>query len=404
MDKMRQKLYELKSRRAALVEEAETLLKGEKMEDWRAKLDAAKALNGQIDAMEEQLKASEAYGENGDSGQKKDGEPGLHQEGGQSAEAKALQAQRTAFFKAAHQGFPVVHKAAGDMMQEGVDADGGYTVPQDIVTKIQRYWESKQSLLSEVRVEKVTTKSGRRTFLARRQRQAFLTAAEAAKMTNKLKTPQFEALAYEIEKRNGYLPVTNEMMADSDAGLENLITEWLGDAGLKTINDEIIAEIKKNSATDLKDLDGIKKAWIGLGSEFRAASALYTNDNGLLYLDGLKDGNGRGLICPNPADPKKLQLVVGTNVLPIKVYDNDVLPNDVNKIPFVIGNLHEGITYWDRQSMSVVSSDVAVVGNLNAFEQDLVLWKGSIRDDCTQRDKAAYINGYIDPTAGGPGA
>lgn len=46
-------------------------------------------------------------------------------------------------------------------------------------------------------------------------------------------------------------------------------------------------------------------------------------------------------------------------------------------------------------------SDVAVVGELNAFEQDLTLWRGSLRDDCTERDGDAYVNGYIDTAAAG---
>ena len=33
------------------------------------------------------------------------------------------------------------------MMQEGVDADGGYTVPEDIVTKIIELREARESLL-----------------------------------------------------------------------------------------------------------------------------------------------------------------------------------------------------------------------------------------------------------------
>lgn len=41
------------------------------------------------------------------------------------------------------------------MMQEGVNADGGYAVPEDIVTAIIDRRDSKESLLGEVRVVKV---------------------------------------------------------------------------------------------------------------------------------------------------------------------------------------------------------------------------------------------------------
>ena len=48
----------------------------------------------------------------------------------------------------------------------------------------------------------------------RGQHQGFATVAEAAKF-GKAATPQFAVLEYSIEKRGGYLPVTNELLEDS---------------------------------------------------------------------------------------------------------------------------------------------------------------------------------------------
>lgn len=120
-----------------------------------------------------------------------------------------------AFAEAARSGFPTARKAAGDMMSEGVDADGGYTVPADIVTKIISLRQAKESLLDLVTVTPVKTRSGRRTIKKRGQHQGFATVAEAAKF-GRTATPRFTTLSYEIEKRGGYLPVTNELLADSD--------------------------------------------------------------------------------------------------------------------------------------------------------------------------------------------
>lgn len=125
-------------------------------------------------------------------------------------------------------------------------------------------------------------------------------------------------------------------------------------------------------------------------------SKLITNDDGLLWLGTLKDQNGRYLLTPNPAEPKQLQLCVGPHVLPVKTYDNDTVPTTGTKVPMVIGDLNEGVVYWDRRSFSVKLSDTASVGTLNAFEQDLILWRGSLRDDCTKWDEDAFVNGYID--------
>ena len=55
----------------------------------------------------------------------------------------------------------------------------------------------------------------------------------------------------------------------------------------------------------------------------------------------------------------------------------------------------EGVVDWDRRSYSVKVSDSAVVGSFNAFEQDMTIWRGSLRDDCTAWDDEAFVNGYI---------
>lgn len=61
-----------------------------------------------------------------------------------------------------------------------------------------------------------------------------------------------------------------------------------------------------------------------------------------------------------------------------------------------MGDLKEGIKLFDRRQLTITSSDVAVAGDFNAFEQDMTLTKGVLREDVQQRDSEAYINGYID--------
>ena len=384
----KQKLYELKDLRKTALDAAAAALEAGSMEEYAAKKAEIDGFNAQIEGVEKVLQERERFGG-------EPGGPGLEKDGdGETPYQKAVKS----FAEAARSGFPKVTKAAGDFMQEGVDADGGYTVPQDIVTKIISLRESKQSLLDEVTVTPVKTRSGRRTIKKRGQHTGFATVAEAAKL-GKAATPQFATISYEIEKRGGYLPVTNELLADSDNNIAAVAEEWLADEARVTANKEIMTIVKANTSTDLKDLDGVLKAWIGLGSSFRATSKVITNDDGLVWLGTLKDGNGRYLLSPNPADPKQLQLCVGPHVLPVKVYDNDTVPSTGTKVPLILGDLKAGVMYWDRQQFSVKVSDVATVGTLNAFEQDLTLWRGTMRDDCTAWDDKAFVNGYIDTAA-----
>lgn len=388
----KQALYQLKSDRAKALEEAEKALDEERMDDHSAKMAEVEEFNSRIAAVEKTLAERERF--------RAESPEQPAPQVAQEPEAKGYEAAVKSFAAAARNGFRVdkAETAPTGHMREGSDPDGGYTVPEDIVTRIIALREAKESLLDEVRVVNVTTKSGRRTIKKRSQHQGFATVAEAAKF-GKTATPQFAVLSYEIEKRGGYLPVTNELLADSDNNIAAIVEEWLADEARVTANKEILAVVQAKTAQDLKSLDGILAAWVGLGSTFRATSKLITNDDGLLWLGTLKDGNGRYLLTPNPADSKQLRLCVGPHVLPVKTYDNDTIPTTSGKIPMILGDLKEGVVYWDRQAFSVKVSDTAVVGDFNAFEQDMTIWRGSLRDDCTERDDGAFVNGYI--TAGG---
>lgn len=280
-------------------------------------------------------------------------------------------------------------------MSEGSLADGGYTVPEDISTKINNYRDSKASLLSLVHVEKVKTESGARTFKKRSQHTGFTTVGEGGKI-GAIATPQFERLEYKVTKKAGYLPVTNELLSDTDANIANTIIEWFGDESRVTANKNILGVIATVGEVALNGLDDIKKALnVTLGSAFKGTSKIITNDDGLQYLDTLKDADENYVLSPSPADPMKLVLCAGATTVPVEVIPNADMPTNEGKIPFIIGDLKEGVAFFDRQLLSIKQSDVAVIGELNAYEEDLTVFRGIERNDVKLRDAQAIVNGYI---------
>ena len=332
-----------------------------------------------------------------------------------------------------------------DTMNEGTDADGGYTVPEDIQTRVEKFREAEFSLLALVRKVTVKTNTGARTFKSRAQYTGFTQVGEGAAI-GATATPKFQRISYTIKKYAGYMPLTNELLEDSDANVGQIVIEWLGNESRATANRLILAAIATKAQTDLVDLDGIKKALnVTLGSAFKNSSRIVTNDDGLQYLDTLKDEDGKYLLSKSPADPMRLVLSAGATSVPVEVVPNDILASTPTysastdttvtagktyytlsngvytavetptgnpstssyyemdatpKIPFIIGDLKEGIVYWDRKSMNVMQSNVAQVGQLNAFEQDLTIYRAIEREDVKVRDAAAFVNGYIQPVAG----
>lgn len=290
-------------------------------------------------------------------------------------------------------------------MTEGSNEDGGYTVPEDISTEVQRLRESKESLRDEITVKKVSTNSGKETYKTRGQATGFSSIEEGGKIP-KAGAPKFSRISWKVTKYGGYMPVTNELLEDSDTNIKALMTEWLADESRATWNNLVLAIIAEKDAVDLSNVDGIKKALnVTLGSKFKSTSKIITNDDGLQYLDTLKDENGRYLLNPDPTDSARLKLRAGANVIPVKVYSNDTLKTTNNKVPFIIGDLKEGIKGYERKGLTLMASQTAVVGSgenqLNAFEEDLTLIRGIEREDIVMRDAEAFVNGYIEVESAG---
>lgn len=329
-------------------------------------------------------------------------------------------------------------------LSEFRDADGGYTVPEDIQTAVRHWPEVDHSFLADISVENVSTITGSRTYQARGDAQAFYDMDDDGSLSDgqKIESPQFERINYAVKQRGGFMPVPNNLVADSDANISAIVTEWLARANIATCNKKVKAIIAAHNGgvrTDFKGISGIKKAvTVTLGQAYKSGAKIITNDDGLNYLDTLMDANNRPLLNPDPTDSARLTLRCGSVVVPVRVYPNnalesipvyakttdaDVVPGKeyftlsgnkytiVEKpvkgsistyyevkeleIPFIVGDLKQGIRKYDRQSMSLKASDVAVIGNFNAFAQNMTLIRALMRDDYRELDANAYVNGYI---------
>lgn len=288
---------------------------------------------------------------------------------------------------------------------EGTGANGGYTVPQDIVTRINKFKEARFSLADLVTTTPVTTLSGRRTYQSRAQHSGFSSVNEAGKI-GQVAAPAFSVVSYAISKYAGYLPVTNELLADSDANIANTIIEWLGEEDIATRNNIILTLLNTIDATALDGIDGIKTAVnVTLGQAFAGSVKIVTNDDGFNYLDTLKNGNSEYLLKPSmdPTKPMERRLAVGATTIPVVVVPNNILAsgstgagqNKKAVWPFYIGDFKSAVTIFDRQQISIVQSNTASVTDFNAFEQDMTLFRAIERLDCKLIDSAAMVRGTI---------
>lgn len=295
-------------------------------------------------------------------------------------------------------------------LQESVDADGGYTVPEDVQTRVNQWSEARASFLNEISEETVSTNKGARTYQTKADTETFIDLDENGAITKEITAPKFERITYAIKDRAGFMPVSNDLIADSDANIMGIVVDWLGRANVATANAKIMEIIKAHKnptgggkyegSAGIKPIDGIngikKIVNVILGQAYKSGVKIITNDDGLQYLDTLEDKNGRPLLNPDPTDSAKLQLRCGTVVVPVEVKPNKGFESNGTKVPFIVGDLKAGIRRYNRQSMSLKASDTATIGSFNAFAMNMTLIRAILRDDYKEIDKDAYVYGYIE--------
>lgn len=248
-----------------------------------------------------------------------------------------------------------------------------------------------------ISVENVKRNKGQRTYEKRATMTGFEDIEEGGEL-QEMDTPQFERIKYDIQDRGGWLPLTNDLLSDTDQNITEIITKWIARKSNATSNQKVIGLINTKEVSQIETMDEIKKAIIvTLGAAYRAGSKILTNDDGLFFFSTLKDNNGRDLLQPNPMDAMQMYLSVGPIKVPIIAVPNKVIASDVKekgklKIPMVCGDFKEAFKKYDRQRTSIMSSNVAVAGSLNAFTQNMTLVRAIERNDYKVLDNMAYTN------------
>lgn len=311
------------------------------------------------------------------------------------------------FADAARHGF----RASYTGLSEGDDAKGGYTVPKEISTKIREYKEAEFNLDQLVTVENTKYIEGEWTYDKKGETEGFVEVPENGKIPQ-VDTGSFERKTYKIKKYAGIVAATSEIMTDSDENLTNYISKKLGKKSAVTENKMILKALsdgKKDESTDTvkyevvdesKGVDGLTKLInITLGSAYNKTAKLITNDYGIQTLCEMKDANGRSLVQPDPTEPTKMRLAAGAILIPIVQVPKEIMPNvtDGGKTyaPIVVGDLKEAFILFDRNKITIKASDVATVGDMSAYEQDLTFFRAIERKCIMLQDSDAYVYAHF---------
>jgi len=283
--------------------------------------------------------------------------------------------------------------SVNNALSSGTGEDGGYLIPTDQQTAINELKRQMKALELEVNVERVTTNTGTRLIEKDAEFTPFAVVTEGNDIPD-TDSPKWVAIAYTILDRMGILPVPYNLLKDNTANLKTYLNKWLAKKSVATRNSLIATLMATLSPTAIADFDDVKDICNKLLDPAISEEAfVYTNQDGFNALDKMKDSDGKYWLQPNPAKPTEKML----NGKIVKVYSNKTLPTTGTTTllaPVYIGQLKEAVTLFDREALSLLSTDIGG----DAFKKNRVDIRAISREDAELVDTAALVHGQIDVT------
>ena len=285
-----------------------------------------------------------------------------------------------------------------NLMQEGDKTKGGVTVPEDIKTAIIELQRNKFDIRQYINVEPVGTDKGSRAIEANKPQASGFASVDEGADIQELYQPTFTELDYVIRKYAGFIPLTNELLEDSTEAILAYITKWMAKNELNTYNYQVFNGTGVKSAVGIMTstaLDAVKqekdftgtakpikefKTVLNIDLESLASDniVIMTNGDGYNFIDGLEDANGKSYLQPDATKASGYSFLGKEIVKVPKDFLANVTGADtVVRTPFIIGDLKQLYTMFDRKNMSVESSNIGG----NAWRTDTTEAKGVFRFD-----------------------
>ncbi|MEE6650627.1 phage major capsid protein [Limosilactobacillus pontis] len=274
--------------------------------------------------------------------------------------------------------------------------NGGLTIPEDIQYTIQTLVRQFATLQNLVNVESVTTASGSRNYekLSDITPLADLDDETAAIGDND--DPELTLINYAIHRYAGITTVTNSLLKDTVENIMAWLSTWIARKVAVTRNLKIIEALgnpaKKPTISmfdDIKDLENNT-----LDPAIMASSSFLTNQSGYNVLSKVKDAEGRYMLQRDVTQPDTYLLDGKT----ITVVADKWLPDVSGAHPLYFGDLKQGITLFDRENMSLLSTNIGG----GAFEHDNTKIRVIDRFDVEVIDDGAWATASFKTVANQP--
>ncbi len=274
----------------------------------------------------------------------------------------------------------------GEVRAGVTSTDVGALIPEEIIYNPEAAIDTVTDLSTLVTKTAVTTKKGTYPIL-KRASATLPTVAELAANPD-LGKPEFTDVDWEVQTYRGYIPVSQESIADAQVDLVALVANWVNQVKVNTSNAKIAAILSSFTAktaapaTLVDDLKTIKNtqfdpaynlSWVVTKSAYNA-------------LDLLKDTTGRPLL------QEEIGAATGTTLFgkPLEVVEDTAFGGAEGVKQLFIGDLKRATLYANRADAAVRWVDNDVYGQL---------LQGVLRFGVSKADAAAGVFVTITPGA-----
>lgn len=264
-------------------------------------------------------------------------------------------------------------------------SDAGLTIPQDIQTAIHTLVRQYDSLQEYVNVENVTTLTGSRVYEKWTDITGLANIDDEAGKIADIDDPKLSLIKYTIKRYAGISTVTNSLLADSAENILAWLSGWIAKKVVVTRNKAILGAIATlPTKPTLTKWDDIIDLQAKVDPAIKQTSFFLTNTSGFTALKKVKNALGDYLMERDVKSPTGYS-IAGFAVK--EVADRWLANASGGAMPLYFGDLKQAVTLFDRQQMSLLSTNIGG----GAFETDTTKVRVIDRFDVVATDTEAFV-------------
>lgn len=235
------------------------------------------------------------------------------------------------------------------------NGNGGLTIPEDVQTAIHELVRQYATLQSLVNVESVGTDKGSRNYETLSDIKPMVEVEEGAEIQEG-DYPKLALVKYVIKDYAGYFVLTNDLLNDTAEAMLAWLNKHIALKVAVTRNAAIIAKLgttsKKPTITKFDDIKDM--VLTGVDPAIKTTSSFLTNQSGFAILAKVKNAMGNYLVQRDVTQEDRYLL----DGKPVTVIADRWLPDVSGSHPLYFGDYKQAITLFDRQSMSLMTTNV----------------------------------------------